>query len=161
MEGDPRSGRVAPLHIFRSPSFDPSWTRSLATVQYLLDTDWVVHCLHGESRVTARLEQLMAEGVGLSIVSMAELYQGVFYSTNPEGNELALHRFLTDIEVVPIDDAICRVFARERGRLRAAGTPIGDFDLLIGSTAICHDLTVLTNNRRHFERLQGLQILSV
>ncbi len=130
-------------------------------MRYLLDTDWVVHCLHGVARVTARLDRLMPEGVGLSIVSMAELYQGVFFSTDPDGNELALHRFLAGIEVVPVDDAVCQIFARERGRLRAAGTPIGDFDLLIGSTAIRHDLTLLTNNRRHFERIRGLNILSV
>ena len=130
-------------------------------MQYLLDTDWVVHCLHGVTRVTARLDQLMPDGVGLSIVSMAELYQGVFFSTDPEGNERALHQFLAGIDVLPIDDAVCRIFASERGRLRAAGTPIGDFDLLIGSTAIRHNLTLLTNNRRHFERMQGLRILSV
>ena len=130
-------------------------------MQYLIDTNWVVHCLHGVARVTARLDQLMPEGVGLSIVSMAELYQGVFFSTNPEGNERALDQFLAGIDVVPIDDDVCRMFTRERGRLRAAGTPIGDFDLLIGSTAIRHDLTVLTNNRRHFERVQELRILSV
>ena len=130
-------------------------------MQYLLDTDWVVHCLHGVTRVTARLDQLMPDGFGLSIVSMAELYQGVFFSTDPEGNERALHQFLAGIDVLPIDDAVCRIFASERGRLRAAGTPIGDFDLLIGSTAIRHNLTLLTNNRRHFERMQGLRILSV
>ena len=130
-------------------------------MQYLLDTDWVIHCLHGVARVTDRLDQLMPEGVGLSIVSMAELYQGVFFSTDPDGNERALHQFLAAIDVVPVDDAVCRIFASERGRLRAAGTPIGDFDLLIGSTAIRHNLTLLTNNRRHFERVQGLRIVSV
>ena len=100
-------------------------------MQYLLDIDWVVHCLHGVARVTDRLDQLIPEGIGLSVVSMAELYQGVFFSTDPEGNERALHQFLAGIDVIPIDDAVCRIFASERGRLRAAGTPIGDFDLLI------------------------------
>ena len=130
-------------------------------MQYLLDTDWVIHCLHGVLRVTSRPEQLMREGVGLGTVSMAELYQGVFFSTDPQGNERALREILAGIDIMPLDDEVCRIFGRERGRLRAAGTPIGDFDLLIDSTALRHDLTLLTNNRRHFERLQGLSILSV
>ena len=130
-------------------------------MQYLLDTDWVIHCLHGVLRVTSRPEQLMREGVGLGTVSMAELYQGVFFSTDPQGNERALREILAGIDIMPLDDEVCRIFGRERGRLRAAGTPIGDFDLLIGSTALSHDLTLLTNNRRHFERLQGLSVLSV
>ena len=54
----------------------------------------------------------------------------------------------------------CKVFGRERGRLRAARTPIADFDLLIGATALRYDLTLLTNNRRDFEVIQGLQIES-
>ena len=45
--------------------------------------------------------------------------------------------------------------------MRAAGNLIGDLDILIGFTALRHGLTLLTNNRRHFERLQGLNIVSV
>ena len=130
-------------------------------MQYLLDTDWVIHCLHGVPRVTARLEQLLPEGIGLGIVSMAELYQGVLFSTDPQANERALRELLAGIDIVALDDEVCRIFARERGRLRAAGTPIGDFDLLIGATTLRHDLTLLTNNRKHFERVQGLSIVSV
>ena len=91
---------------------------------------------------------------------MAELYQGVFYSTDPLGNERALQNFLSGINIVGLDDEICRIFARERGRLRAEGSIIGDFDILIGATAIRHGLILLTNNRRHFERLRGLSMIS-
>ena len=126
-----------------------------------MDTDWIVHSLHGVTRVADRLGELKPRGVGMSVVSMAELYEGVFHSTDPDGNEQALRQFLQGIRVVPIDDEVCRIFARERGRLRQAGTPTGDFDLLIGSTALRHNLTMLTNNRRHFDRIRGLQILSV
>ena len=85
----------------------------------------------------------------------------MFYSTDPSGNELALRDFLSGIDVVQLDDEICRIFAMERGRLRAEGTIIGDFDILIGATAIRHGLTLLTNNRRHFERLNSLSMISV
>ena len=130
-------------------------------MRYLLDTDWVIHALHGVAPITARVEQLAPHGLGLSIVSMAELYQGVFYSTNPSGNERSLQDFLSGVDVVSLDDEICRLFAMERGRLRAEGISIGDFDILIGATAIRYDLTLLTNNRRHFTRLRGLNIISV
>ena len=49
-------------------------------------------------------------------------------------------------------DSDCRIFATERRRLRAAGAIIGDCDLLIGATALRYDLTLLTNNRRHFDK---------
>ena len=100
------------------------------------------------------------EGLGLSIVSLAELHEGVFYFRDPEADAGELRDFLAGVDVVPLDDEVCRIFAWERGRLRAVGTPIADFDLLIGATAIRHGLTLLTNNRRHFERLQRLNIVS-
>ena len=130
-------------------------------MRYLLDPDWAIDHLHDVERVVRRLEELAPAGLGLSIVSLAELYDGVFGATDPEKSERALSRFLERIDVLAVDEPVCRIFARERGRLRAAGIPIGDFDLLISATAIRHDLTLLTNNRRHFERVQGLDIISV
>ncbi len=130
-------------------------------MRYLVDTDWVIDHLHGHEPVVRRLELLAPQGIGLSIVSLAELYEGVIYSTSPQENEKALNYFLDGVDILYLEDAICQIFARERGRLRAVGRIIGDFDILIGSTAIYYELTLLTNNRRHFERMDGLSILSI
>ena len=130
-------------------------------MRYLVDTDWIVHALHGNRAVIQRLEELTGEGIGISIISIAELYQGVFYSNDPHGNELRLQEFLNGYDVVHLDDDICREFARARGKLKAVGTLIGDLDLFIGCTALWHGLTLLSNNRRHFRRLEGLDVISV
>ncbi len=79
---------------------------------------------------------------------------------NPEREARLLREFLHGVEVIPLDDVTCRIFARERSRLRASGTLIGDMDILIGATALRYDLTLLSNNRRHFGRLAGLNIIS-
>ena len=131
------------------------------TVRYLVDTEWAIHYLHGHSGITQRLEELQAEGLGLSVISLAELYEGIYSSRDPQGNEQALRDFLAGIQVVGIDEETCEIFGRERGRLRAAGALVGDFDLLIGASALRHHLTLLTNNRRHFERITGLRLASL
>ena len=128
---------------------------------YLVDTDWVIHYLHGQASVRERLDQVAPSGIAVSIITLAEVYQGVFYSRDPDGNEQRFLRFLTGCEVLGLNDAICRLFARERGRLKARGTLIGDFDILIGATAVHHGLTLLSNNRRHFARLEGLVVESI
>lgn len=130
-------------------------------MRYRSDTDWVVHARHGNRESIRRFDELADDGIGISIISVAELYQGVFYSTDPPGNELRRRQFLGGYDIVQLDDEICRAFARERGRLRTAGTPIGDLDVLIGCTALRYGLTLLSNNRRHFERIQGLSVISV
>ena len=129
-------------------------------MRYLVDTDWVIHALHGNLAVIQCLGDMIPEGIGISVISKAELYQGAFYSDDPQANEALLLEFISGYDVFQVDDQICRIFARERGRLKEAGTPISDFDLLIGCTAIRHGLILLSNNRRHFGRLQGLNIVS-
>jgi len=44
-------------------------------MKYLIDTDWVINHLKGESRVVAKLEELVPEGVAISVISLAELYE--------------------------------------------------------------------------------------
>jgi len=74
---------------------------------YLLDTDWVISYLSGHPEIVAKVENLRTTGLAVSIISLAELYEGVYYSTNPEGNERALHDFLADVEIIGVDEAIC------------------------------------------------------
>jgi tRNA(fMet)-specific endonuclease VapC len=127
----------------------------------LIDTDWTIHYLNDHPGIVARLRELQEEGLALSMISLAELYEGVYYSRDPEGDARALQDFLRGVTLLPVDERTCQIFGRERGRLRAAGLLIGDFDLLIGATALRHNLTLLTNNRRHFERIDGLDIESL
>lgn len=88
-------------------------------MKYLVGTDWVIDHLRQEQKVTRKLEELAAGGLALSIVSLAELYEGVFYSRDPGRSEEAIRRFLhPDIAILNLDDEICRIFGNERGRRR-------------------------------------------
>ena len=130
-------------------------------MRYLVDTDWVIHYLNGDHSIRERLDEVRDEGVAVSIVTHAEVYEGVSQSPDAVAEELAFLRFLGGFEVLGLRDDICKLFGFERARLRSAGTLIGDFDLLIGCTAVVHDLTVLTNNRRHFERIANIELETV
>jgi len=130
-------------------------------VRYLVDTDWVIHYLNGRPDIVMRIQEFGPQGIAMSVISLAELYEGVYHSRNPRKSEQALQDFLRGVALLGIDEEITRLFGRERGRLRAVGNTIGDFDLLIGVTALHHDLTLLTNNRRHFELIAKLRIVSV
>ena len=129
-------------------------------MKYLVDTDWIILHFRGNTQVARRIEELTPDGIGLSIVSMGELYEGVYRASDSSGSESTLRLILSEIDVVQIDDEVCRIFGQQRGMLRASNSLIGDTDLWIGATALRHDLTLLTNNRRHFERMQGLDIVS-
>ena len=130
-------------------------------MKYLIDTDWVIDHLRDMEAITSKLEDLAPEGLALSIISLAELYEGVYYSRDPIQSEEVLRAFLDpDLTILGIDEEISQIFGRERGRLRQEGRNIGDFDLLIAATCRRHGLTLLTNNRRHFELVRDLDIFS-
>jgi len=131
------------------------------TMHSLIDTDWVIHHLNGRADIIQRLQALQPEGLGLSVVALAELYEGVYYSRDPEQSEHKLNGFLESVTLVGIDEETSKIFGRERGRLRAAGMLIGDMDLLLAATALQYNLVLLTNNRSHFERIEGLRIESL
>ena len=131
-------------------------------MNFLIDTDWTIDYLNGAQYVRDRLNDLSISDLGISVVSVAELYEGVLYSRNMEDDHAALSLFLeNEVIVLGVDMEICRIFGRERGRLRRQGRIIGDMDLLIASTCLRHNLTLLSNNRRHFESVGGLEIISV
>ena len=139
----------------------PGNPRPRNALKYLIDSDWVINAQHNQEAVVTRLQELTPDGLGISIISIAELYEGILGDPDPEKSDQALRRFLSMVEVLSIDEMTCRIFAQERRRLRMVGKTIPDLDLLIGATAIRHNLTIFSNNRRHFERLEGLSIISV
>lgn len=130
-------------------------------ISFLIDTDWIIHYLNGNRNIVAKLRSLEKDGLTISVISLAELYEGIYYSTNPDGNEKALKDFLSGVSIIGVEDEICRLFGKERGRLRQVKKMIGDFDLLIASTCLHHNLTLLTNNRKHYKMVEGLKILSL
>jgi tRNA(fMet)-specific endonuclease VapC len=131
-------------------------------MKYLIDTDWIIDHLKGDERVTRKLEELASEGMAVSAISLAEIYEGVYYSKNFAKSQQLLDDFLApDLEVLNVDQEICKVLGRERGRLRQQKKTISDFDLLIASTCLQYDLVLLSNNRRHYEMVEGLNILSI
>jgi tRNA(fMet)-specific endonuclease VapC len=130
----------------------------MTLASFLVDTDWVIDHFNGIEAVTRRLQALRAQGLAVSIISVAELWEGVHFSKDPARSEAMLTEFLSGVVILGIDEEIR--FGQLRGSLRSAGKLVGDFDLLVAASALRHDLTLLTNNRRHFERIEGLRIES-
>ena len=93
----------------------------------------------------------------ISEITLAELKFGVENSEHRETNRMALHNFLTGVQILPIFHSL-DLYAKEKARLRKAGMPIDDFDLLIGVTSVTHKLTMVTNNSNHFQRINGIKL---
>ena len=126
-------------------------------MQYLLDTNICVFILRQKYGVGERMLLAGVSNCFISELTYAELLFGAECSDNPEKNKTLIDRFLSRIKVIPIKDAI-PLFAKEKARLRKDGTLVEDFDLLIGTTAVKEGLTMVTENTRHFQNIDGIQL---
>src|SRR5712691_2990915 len=127
---------------------------------HLLDTGWIIRHFRGTQAYTQNIVAIGAPQLAVSVVSIAELYEGVVRSRTPAADERALFLFLADKTILPVTPDICRLFGEHRARLRQQNQLIGDLDLLIAATGISHDLTLLTPSRRHYARVPALRIIS-
>lgn len=113
--------------------------------------------MKGKFGLEAKFDEVDGEDCFISEITLAELKFGVENSERPAKNKKALDDFLTGVQILPIFRAL-DLYAKEKARLRRAGTPIDDFDLLIGVTSVVHKLVMVTNNTNHFERITGIEL---
>ena len=125
--------------------------------KYLLDTDIVVFFLRNNRKVYDHIKVLSPQQVFVSVVTVAELEYGNHCSGRYEENKAMLDNFLMQVNVVPFADAI-PLYAKERYRLRRSGLSIMDFDLVIACTSIVNNMVMVTNNAKHFKRVEGITI---
>ena len=127
-------------------------------MKYLLDTDWLLDVIGGVPGAARRLEELRPLGLGVSIISHGELFEGTFGFPDSEERLAEIRGFLDQFDTIPLTDPIMEIFGRTRSGLRRTGRLIPDLDLLIAATAVHHEFVLLTRNVRHFSRIPGLPL---
>jgi tRNA(fMet)-specific endonuclease VapC len=128
-------------------------------VRYLLDTNICVYAIKQRPpQVIARLREHAPEGLGISSISVAELFFGAAKSGSSK-NLGALRQFLEPLEVANFDLAAAETYGTLRLALEQAGTPIGPLDTQIAAHAVSLDVTLVTNNTREFERVRNLKVV--
>jgi len=125
--------------------------------KYLIDTNTCIFFIKGNYDLKKKFEKVNIDNCFISEITLAELKFGVENSERKEKNQIALDNFVSGIKVVPIFHSL-DLYAKEKARLRKAGTPIDDFDILIGVTSVTHNLIMVTNNTREFVRIKGINL---
>lgn len=124
---------------------------------YLLDTSICVFLFREHREVTQKLNAIGFHCCFITDVVLAELRYGAFKSDYVEDNLKLIDDFVQKVQVLPFADSI-NEYAQEKVRLKNAGTPIEEFDLLIGCAAKAAGLTMVTHNVKHFSHISGLKI---
>ncbi|MDQ3412979.1 MAG: type II toxin-antitoxin system VapC family toxin [Chloroflexota bacterium] len=125
---------------------------------YLLDTDWIIEAFGGRQPATQSLDRLANSPIYVTYVSVGEVYERAFQSVSPQAHLVSVRQFLGEYQMLTLTDSIMERFAELRFFLRRRGQLIPNFDLVIAATALQYGLTLLSFNRRHFERIPDLRL---
>lgn len=125
---------------------------------YLLDTDIIIYSLKNDQTVQQNFLKNEAIPKHISIITYGELLYGAKKSQHIDKNLAVVYRIKELFPVIPIDLPIIETFGDLKAKYEKRGTVIDDFDLLIAATAFTSNYILVTNNVRHFERIEGLQI---
>jgi predicted nucleic acid-binding protein len=128
-------------------------------MKYLMDTDVVVNHLRGKEKLSS---QLISHGLAVSVITLAELYYGAYKSDDKQVALISVDKTLSRLAVtqMPISEEVISVYADLKVRLEKKGNRLDDFDLLIAATAIANNLTLVSNNLKHFGRIPELEVYS-
>ncbi len=125
----------------------------------LLDTDVCIHILNGrEPELIERFRAHAPTELVLCSIVRAELLYGAQRSARVTENLDRVRLFAEPLQTLPFDDRCAESYGIIRSQLTDTGTPIGPNDLLIAATCVAFECTLVTRNRREFERVPGLQI---
>jgi len=120
----------------------------------MLDTSCCIDILRG----VPLPEEWRQHRFCLSTVVEAELWAGVFHSGG-EIERKKVETLLNSIELVTFDRKAARETGEILGRLAKAGKAIGDFDSQIAGHAIALNAFIATKNKKHFQRIESLELL--
>jgi tRNA(fMet)-specific endonuclease VapC len=127
---------------------------------YLLDTDTLIYSLKGDQTVVDNFRRHAEDPKAVSVITYGELVFGASCSQRVTENLAKVHRLKEVFPVIDVSPAIMETFGTLKADLRKNGTPVDDFDLLIGATALTLGYCVVTNNERHFSKIPGLDVVN-
>ena len=125
---------------------------------YMLDTDISIPIMNDRPERLRQKFNRMAERLCISTITLGELHYGAEKSARRLDNLRAIEHFIARLDVLPFTAKAAAHYGQIRTELEQTGKPVGVHDMLIGAHARSEGLTLVTGNRREFDRITGLRV---
>lgn len=125
----------------------------------LVDTDILSFYFRGEPNVVREFTEYLKEydQINISIITYFEIIGGLkFKNAQKQLNDF--EEFVSNNTIIHLSEESARISGGKYAELRQSGITIGTSDLLIAGIAIENDLTLVTNNEKHYAPINGLNI---
>lgn len=125
---------------------------------HLLDTNACIAVMRGHEQACRQMQAFVPSDLGISTVTLFELFAGVECCQNPERERIKVARLIAPLHLIPFDADAAAEAARIRWLLERQGNPIGPYDLQLAGQALANDVTLVTHNTKEFQRVPGLRL---
>ena len=125
---------------------------------FLLDTDTVIYSMKGKEAVQKNLLLHFNDPIMLNTITLMELYYGAYKSQKVTSNLAKIKLLEQSLEIIHIGMESAEIFGMLKAQLEVNGTRLDDFDLILASCALSRNLTLVTNNLKHFQRIDELKL---
>lgn len=127
-------------------------------MRYLLDTDIILYYLKGNLNVFQQVNTHDTDDIYTSAINVAELYVGLNYQNSRSQEYIKTIGFISRLKVISFDRRAAVEFGRIKKVLDSKGMKIDDMDLLVAAIALEGNMTLVTNNNKHYKRIKGLKL---
>ena len=128
-------------------------------MMYMLDTNICIYIIKQKPKIVIdKFKKMNNANICISSITYSELLYGAEKSSNIAKNLLALTMFLSNIEILSYDESASVDYGIIRAKLEKEGKIIGPLDMLIAAHAKSLNITLVSNNLKEFERVDGLKL---
>lgn len=126
----------------------------------IVDTNIVSYFFRKDTRSALYEPHLKGRLLYIAFMTVAELYKWPFERKWTEAKKAQLTECLKSYVVLPYDDQLAWKWAELTVQMKSKGQSMAWGDSWIAATAIRHDMPLATHNRKHFESVPGLKLIS-
>jgi len=128
-------------------------------MKYLLDTNVLIDLLRGDQDIIKNLQTVTIDECCITDITAYELFYGAYKSKDPQEAVSKIYELIHSIPILATLNYMQEA-ARQKSILATNGNLIEDFDIIIGSAALINNLTLVSGNLKHMERLNSLDVIS-
>lgn len=130
----------------------------LSLINFIMDTDIVIEVLRGNEIVIQKIKNLPIDTIiTITGLTVYELYKGT-YIMGDRQKEQEVMDFIELVDVLQLNTAVEKKAGEVYANLKKRGEQINDADILIAAIVLKNNGVLITNNTKHFKRIENLKI---
>jgi tRNA(fMet)-specific endonuclease VapC len=124
-----------------------------------LDTDIISYYFNSNEKIKEKILEIIDsdENICTTVINVYEILKGFKWKNN-QHKENQFKEFLRDLIIFTIDDEVINIASDIYSNLRKTGKTISDADILIAAIVIKNDGILVTNNIKHYEDIENLEL---